>query len=335
MNTNANASPSQSAAESDAIRGNAHILSAAGASVQAILANAKEVQRLLQLLSPLSEGESMLAMLHDLKRLSGAVALGRQECLVAFARTEDLIARHVQEGVQAAMQALGLMESTGVTGTATGNPALDSTTESKTLPPKAKRLYRSPDGLNTWSGFGRRPAWIATAAAQGIDLATFLVPESTPASKPAQEPDLGVSASQAEPTLVAALAPAPMPTMPADLRGQAWPSSEDRGNLEAIASTSVEAANTQAPAETLPNADDDAGSFSAEADPEPIDAVPDAATDSAFVGPTADETGHDLDSFSADAAVSHDLSVPHPLPVGTAAPAPVDDAGLDSFMGGS
>ena len=47
--------------------------------------------------------------------------------------------------------------------------------------PKVLPRYRNPETLETWSGRGKRPRWVAVAMDAGHDVEDFLIGESGPA----------------------------------------------------------------------------------------------------------------------------------------------------------
>ncbi|WP_245725633.1 H-NS family nucleoid-associated regulatory protein [Pandoraea oxalativorans] len=55
---------------------------------------------------------------------------------------------------------------------------------SKTAPSGEAR-YRDPaNPLNTWSGWGQRPAWLVTYLDEGRQLEEFRIPDATPITRP-------------------------------------------------------------------------------------------------------------------------------------------------------
>ncbi|MCZ8254718.1 MAG: H-NS histone family protein [Polaromonas sp.] len=291
-----------------ATRSNAFLLGSASQEVSKINAAAGEIHRLIGLLQPIGDQTSLLAQVYDLKTLRTALSGARDQALQRFEEADRLIASQLEDGMRLAMEGLGLSASNlGVIATAVdaGKPA---------KPSKPARLYRSPDGLATWTGTGRRPSWIVAAIEKGIDVSTFLVAD--PVAAEGADTPKPATGEQSVAESVRQPAPAIKPSVPDALRTQAWPPAE---------ATPAPAALGGSTAPVDPTPDD--GAFSAESPA--LD-----GHDTAFLGPQGDEVSHDLDSLQATGTVSHDLSMPIPQSPGAAAPAPapVDDEGLDSFM---
>lgn len=61
---------------------------------------------------------------------------------------------------------------------------------SKTAPGGEPR-YRDPaNPLNTWSGWGQRPAWLVAYLNKGIQLENFAIPNASPITRPTyRDPD--------------------------------------------------------------------------------------------------------------------------------------------------
>lgn len=324
----------ESNADLDSIRANAHVLTTAASELNKTSTAIQEIKRLASLIQPVNDETALLSQVYDLKVLLHSLQKTRAELLSTFDEAEGWVAHHLEAAKTKALNELGLSKTT--TSAAMDAPIapiapialVELEVKEQAAKAKSAKLYRSPDGLNTWTGTGRRPAWIIAAINSGVDLSTLLVRASSSAgeetnAESAPNASASTKADSANRGTQSPSSPAAGLGHPVALRDQAWPT---KGALNG---DDVEVVPV-GPPDVAPNGDQILGAFNASLEPE---LMPESGLDSSFEGPKSDEVDHDLATpLSKSASMDpYDLSVPQPT-ANPLSPAPALDMDLDDFM---